>query len=296
MSVEALTWALALPEQPQGQWLTLIIMANAADEYGLLRRSVPALADRLPVSERSIRKHLRQAEEDGLLRRVPLAQDDGWQVENLYVLAMAGTQAWQAGRLRALQDVLEAAMGSPADPAQSAEDIVGIMGSPADPAGPSMYSINTDTDIHHIDKQHTKGAADIAPPPAAPEEWMWAAMLDQGMVTTSHQLLAKRRQKLRALYDEHLKALPKGDRPAAFEAICQAVRTRPWWKDNPGTWVPDKCFNNPTNREEHVQWARGQHPDQGGKGAGSGANGKGSFQTEPGSIYGGKRYQPPTAH
>lgn len=93
MSFEAMTWAVKVLEQ-YPHWKTpvrfvLVIMANRADEEGVLYPSVRWIMERTKLSESAVRIATRQIQQAGLLLKEKQLRGDGGQSSNIYRLAMS---------------------------------------------------------------------------------------------------------------------------------------------------------------------------------------------------------------
>lgn len=94
MSLPALNWALKVLEEPAyAEWksavrFVLLIMANRADENGVLYPSVRWITVRTKLAESTVRACTRQIEKAGLLVKEKQARGDGGQTSNFYRLAM----------------------------------------------------------------------------------------------------------------------------------------------------------------------------------------------------------------
>lgn len=88
-----MTWAVKVIEQNRS-WKTpmrfvLLIMANRADEEGLLYPSVRWIMERTALGESTIRDATRELQRLGLLIKEPRQRDQGGQTSNEYRLAMS---------------------------------------------------------------------------------------------------------------------------------------------------------------------------------------------------------------
>lgn len=93
MSYEAMTWAVKIIEQNKA-WKTplrfvLLIMANRADEEGILYPSVRWIMERTALGESTIREATRELKQLGLLIKEPRQREQGGQTSNEYRLAMS---------------------------------------------------------------------------------------------------------------------------------------------------------------------------------------------------------------
>ena len=93
MSYEAMTWAVKIIEQNKA-WKTpvrfvLLIMANRADEDGLLYPSVRWIMERTALAESTIRQATRDLQQLGLLIKEPRQRELGGQTSNEYRLNMS---------------------------------------------------------------------------------------------------------------------------------------------------------------------------------------------------------------
>lgn len=93
MSYEAMTWAVKIIEQNK-TWKTplrfvLLIMANRADEEGVLYPSVRWIMERTALAESTVRQATRDLQQLGLLIKEPRRRDLGGQTSNEYRLAMS---------------------------------------------------------------------------------------------------------------------------------------------------------------------------------------------------------------
>lgn len=89
MSIAAMNWAWRQVLAPTVK-LVLMSMADAADDHGICWPSVPTLARKCCVSERSVRRIMGDLEVGGLIRRDSRFRNDGSQTSNRYLLVLEG--------------------------------------------------------------------------------------------------------------------------------------------------------------------------------------------------------------
>lgn len=85
MSLKALTWAFDQALDP-GSKLTLLALADFADDKGRSFPSMRTLAEKTSLSVRTVRDRLRKLEDLGYLKTAPQERRDGSQTSNEYIL------------------------------------------------------------------------------------------------------------------------------------------------------------------------------------------------------------------
>lgn len=91
MSFWATTWAFEQEPRTSGAKFTLVCLASYADENGHCYPSQQTLATMMGLQERSVRGHLANLEEDGLIRREERRADSGQRTsDGIWLLAPEG--------------------------------------------------------------------------------------------------------------------------------------------------------------------------------------------------------------
>lgn len=91
MSIKAMVWALDLKvELTPAEKLTLVAIADHADQNNFCWPSHKLTAARVGVSVSTIKRCIRHMEDLGLLRRIPRNRANGSQASNGYVLVLGG--------------------------------------------------------------------------------------------------------------------------------------------------------------------------------------------------------------
>lgn len=86
MSIQAMGWVFGLELPHPGQKLTLLALANYADPEGICRPGQPRLAKDTSQGERTVRRHLAELEEAGLIERSRRIRQDGSRTSDEYHL------------------------------------------------------------------------------------------------------------------------------------------------------------------------------------------------------------------
>lgn len=90
MSLEALTWAFNLELPNSGAKLTLLALANFANEHGEAYPSQKAISAKTCLSDRAIRRHLVTLEELGIIFRKPRKRANGSYSSDLFQIHVGG--------------------------------------------------------------------------------------------------------------------------------------------------------------------------------------------------------------
>ena len=100
MSIYATKWAYAQKVKPSGKKFVLVALANFADSEGRAYPGVNTLAIMTGQDERSVRRHLDDLEEAGLIESVERRRKDGSRTTN-DVFLKAPQEALEPRRRRA---------------------------------------------------------------------------------------------------------------------------------------------------------------------------------------------------
>lgn len=88
MSVEALSWAFQQDVIPAAKKLVLIALANRADEDGYCFPGYKKLAENCSMDRRTVIRHVKDLELDGLIEITSRQREDGADTSNLYRLCL----------------------------------------------------------------------------------------------------------------------------------------------------------------------------------------------------------------
>lgn len=88
MSLKAMTWAFAQP-LAGNEKVILLALADAADDFGICWPSVPNIASKAFVSERTVQRVIRDLIDGGYLSTVARSHENGRTAANKYLLQMA---------------------------------------------------------------------------------------------------------------------------------------------------------------------------------------------------------------
>jgi DNA-binding transcriptional ArsR family regulator len=88
MSLPAITWAWSLEIENPTQKLVLMALCDHVDPEGTCWPSVSLIAERAGCKRRTVQRHLRELEKQGLIESVPHYRPDGSQTSNRYRVRM----------------------------------------------------------------------------------------------------------------------------------------------------------------------------------------------------------------
>lgn len=86
MSVRALSWAFLQKTGDPTRKIILMVLADHADERGFCYPALKTIADRSESTRRTVQRHLKALEDDGLIRREERFTDTGRQTSYMYSL------------------------------------------------------------------------------------------------------------------------------------------------------------------------------------------------------------------
>jgi hypothetical protein len=226
-----MSWALRQTTGAPATKVVLLVLANVADEHGVSWHSQRSLSLKSEVPVRSLRRHLETLEERGFLRRTGRMREDGGKASDYYQLMLdpPATLAGPPG---------QALAGPP--PAT----LAGTSGQAL--AGEEKQSVEPIREEPSVEEQTDSAPAALA------VVWMHEAWLRQfgSSQGPKAKLTPLRRQKYRAMFEEHLARAP--DPQLAWQLVLRTLAASDHHASKMEYLMPESFLRSPERRDRWV--------------------------------------------